>query len=605
MAERTLVKNLQRFFGIKVKTSGEYTQTKTVVPAKYNSDTNRHELVKMSSDIQKFYDYWVSNYDNYESLSTRFSRYKDLEFCALNSGIIGFAHELYTDETVNADENGEIIQVTAKQKKVEKYIRELFERIGVQRQSLHAASDDLALYSDHFWALNIQEGIGIEEITPLSVYQIKDRLEYNGLKIASEIAKHRGQLLKAANRDARMSAMVQAVDKISSDDYAAQFKNYLFGFEMDTGQIIAPWNIIHFRRFDTKSEFAPFGKPLFLKSIARFRQLKALENLIAMLRASKFPREVFSVQLDETMPETEKWAKLQEAQYEYLSSGNMESGSESELDVGAPIWVADGLVSFDLKEARVNLDDLGDLEAIQEDLALSTSVPQGYYNPNKSSFGNSGQALLQQYKPFGRKVYHNQTALLDGLIHLVKLQFAITGDFPVDEDFELTMTFPVTEETRDQVSMKNDTLRLAKDVLDNIGQAIGLDRGEALPRDVVKDVFTKLSFLSYDDIDSWMKAIETAEEEAASEGEEGGDEFDFFEKARNKVKRLKEETVRSAYFKAKRDRMITEGTSVDRHFKTSRSSDPVNQRIYEHLSNFSGSQRLEEQTLEVEGPNRD
>lgn len=610
MAERNFLKRLQRFFGIKVKSNSNNTG-RVPVPARYDKETNRHKDVKLPSEIQKYYDYWVSNYDNYESLKERMKRYRDLEFCVLNSGIVGFAHELYTDETISADENGQIIQVSAKNKKVEKYIREFFDRIGMDRNVLRAVSNDIALYSDHFWALSVGEEKGIEEVTPLSPYTVIDRLEFNALRIASELQRNRTGINAVANRDPRMKAMVNAIDKVTtSKDYASWFKTYLFGFQLDTGEILPPWNIVHFRRYDTNSEFAPFGKPLFLKSIARFRQLKAMENLLAMLRAAKFPREVYNVELDENLPETERWMKLNEIRDEYYSFGNLNTGSEDELDVASPVWTANGLISFDMKDSRVQLDDLGDLEAIKDDLAVSTAVPQAYYSPNKGSFGDSGQALLQQYKPFGRKVYQNQSAILEGLIHLVKLQFAMTGDFDVEEDFEITMTFPVTEETRDQISNKNDTLRLASDTIDNIGQAIGLDRGEALPRDVVKDIFDKLTFMSREDIDRWIDAVPVA-------GAEGEDD-DFWESlselersklrerhetARQKVSTLREETVRSAYFKAKRDGLMTEGLTSIRHYMTSHAVYPVHRRVYEYASG-AGTERLEEE-LSVEGPTRD
>lgn len=609
MAERQFVKRLQRFFGIKTK-AGDNRGGRTPVPARYDRETNRLKDVKLPSDIQKYYDYWVSNYDNYESLKNRVNRYRDLEFCVLNSGIVGFAHELYTDETISADENGEIIQVNAKNKKVEKYIREFFDRIGLERNVLRAVSNDIALYADHFWALSLSEESGIEEISPLSPYTVTDRLEFNAIRIASEMQQHQTALNKSSARDARMKAMVQAIDKAStSKDYAAWFKTYLFGFQLDTGDILPPWNIVHFRRFDTNSEFAPFGKPLFLKSIARFRQLKALENLIAMLRAAKFPREVYNVELDENLPETERWMKLNEIRDEYYSFGNLDSGEQSELDVAAPIWTANGLISFDMKESRVNLDDLGDLEQIKDDLAVSTAVPQAYYSPSKGSFGESGQALLQQYKPFGRKVYQNQTAILEGLIHLVKLQFAMTGDFDIDEDFEITMTFPVTEETRDQISNKSDTLRLASDTIDNIGQAIGLDRGEALPRDVVKDVFRKLTFLSHEDIDNWIDAVPSAEDEEEDgwmEHVSSEDRKKMEEKhaeARKRVEKLREETVRSAYFKAKREGLITEGLLTTRHYMTSHAAHPVHKRVYEYAG-MSDTIKLDED-LEVQGPTTD
>ena len=62
------------------------------------------------------------------------------------------------------------------------------------------------------------------------------------------------------------------------------------------------------------------------------------------------------------------------------------------------------------------------------------------------------------------------------------------------EEFELALPFPVIEESQDRVRMKNDTLRLANDIITNLQNALGLDRGESIPSEVVKDIFGKISF---------------------------------------------------------------------------------------------------------------
>lgn len=586
MASKT-IQRLQRFFGIKTQKSQRTHQSKPV-PATTSRDDSRLDAVKLPSDVQKFYDYWVTNYDNYSSLRERHNRYRDLEFCVLNSGIVGFAHELYTDESITPDENNEIIQVNAKNKKFEKWIRNFFDQISINQKLMRAASDDLALYADHFWALGFNDEVGINDVTPLSVYQIAERLEFNATRVEHEMTSRKNSLTQMASQDDRIKSMVAAIqDSIKEKNYTEWYKNYLFGFKLDSGRVIPPWNIIHFRRYDSKNEFAPFGKPLFLKSIARFRQLKAMENLIAMLRAAKMPREVYNVQLDENMPESERWMKLNEAREEYYSFGGLDTGNEDEMDIGSAIWTANGLVDFSIKESRVQIDQLGDLDQIRDDLALTTGVPQGYYNPNKSFSGTSGQSLLQQYKPFARKVYHNQAAMLDGLVHLIKLQLAITEAFPIDEDFELTMTYPITEETRDGISNKNDSLRLAKDVIDNLGQAVGLDRDASLPRDVVKAVFSKLSFLSQDEVDEWIDSIPEKEEEEGGGGMWNSatpDKRKIIEKKLNEMKNLKEETVKAAYFKAKRDRNMVEGVLDNRHFMTSRNRTAEYEYMYKYVS---------------------
>lgn len=596
MGKSEFNKKLLSFFGIKTKKS---RQQEIPVPA-MRTDNGSYVVRKMPTDIQKYYDYWISNYDNFSTLKDRFNRYKDLEFCILNSGMLGFAHELYTDETINADENDRIIIAKASSKRFEKYIYNFFNNLGIDRQLLRSTSDDLSLYADHFWILGLDETKGVTSVTPLDVYSIKKRIEFNGVNVAKQLSG--GAVNTYINKNHQLKKLVKVLkDTDITKDHGSAFQTFLFGFELEDGIILPPWNVAHFRRYDPKSEFAPYGNPLFFKSIARFRQMKALENILAMARVAKFPKEVYSVTVDENMTESEKWNAINKAREEYSNINNYDVDNE-DLGIGSPIWTADGLIDYKVLDSRMTLDDIGDYEAIREDLALSTSVPQGYYNPNKSSFGNSGQSLLQQYKPFGRKVYHNQSAILDELVHIVQLHLAITGDFDVDEPFELRMNFPVIEEAQDRLRMKNDTLRLAKDVIDNIGQAVGLDRGEALPIEIVRDVFAKYSFIDPDDLDAWIDALPTKEEEHF-ESITDDNKKKIIEKNINKLRSLKEDVIREAYFKAKFDNNFDEGISNGVHYLTSHKRSPMQKKTIEMVSPSKTSSLLKE--TEVEGGNFD
>jgi hypothetical protein len=95
----------------------------------------------------------------------------------------------------------------------------------------------------------------------------------------------------------------------------------------------------------------------------------------------------------------------------------------------------------------------------------------------------------------------------------------MTEAFDYETPFELSMTFPMIEESSDRLRMKSETLKLAKEVLDTISLSIGLPLGTSLPPDIVKEIFTKLSFLDREDIDSWMAAAEEAKEDAEKEAE--------------------------------------------------------------------------------------
>ena len=286
------------------------------------------------------------------------------------------------------------------------------------------------------------------------------------------------------------------------------------------------------------------------------------------------------------MDQGDIWEVVDEAKSEYHNLGYSETDKE-QFAMGGEVWLPQGLLNMDNIESRMDLDAIADIEMLRDDLIMGTDIPKGYLIVDRASFGTSGQALLRQHKPFARSVFKIQTVILEQISQLIRLQFVISNDFDYDTPFELSMPFPEVEESSDRLRMKSDTLRLAKDVLDNIGDAIGLERGEALPPDVVKAVFSQISFLNDDDIIKWIDDTIKMQQQKPDEGEESKD-YMFESKKfanRNKIQeRLTPKTIRECWNKARKNTRIYENISNDRHHYSSYNINPDHKLQLELLS---------------------
>jgi hypothetical protein len=577
--KRSVLNRLLSFFGIGLKNKEIIPSKKTIDP---NTGESRLKAVKFPSSIEKYYEYWLSNMDTYDSLGDRISRYRDLEFMVRNSGIMHRACQLYADETILPDENNEIFKITAKEKGVEKYIQDFFNTVGVTKTYLEECAWDLSLYADHFWVHSIDLKKGVTEIIPIEVTEVENRIEFNALRAAKDF--HKNQVLTGLrSKHAQLDNIYQMINNArNKQDYSTFFKNYLFGFSIINSDIaLAPWEVSHFRRFSTKSEFAPFGRPIFINSISLYRIFKAGQNLVAMLRASKLPKEIYKIKTSTGMSEVERWNKINEARQEFMNFVSLQNGLE-DIGVGSSIWTDQELLEYELIENRTNIDDIADIKMLMEDLITSTGIPPSYLIQSDRVFGESGKALIQQSKPFSRQVYRNQTAILEQLIRLVKIHWTINGDYDPDTtDFEISLNFPTIEESTDRVRLKSDQLRLATDILSNLGDTLGLERGEALPKEIVKDIFMKYGFFNTSDLDSWFK---TFEQSRVKNNEEDTSNNDFYEKTRNKVhNRLTEQVFRSVYMDSKKRLNFNEGVSNQRHYVTSFINSPLDKQMYEAL----------------------
>ena len=264
------------------------------------------------------------------------------------------------------------------------------------------------------------------------------------------------------------------------------------------------------------------------------------------------------------MTATDKWAAVEEAKNELQNLGRL-NRAKDEFSIGDELWIPEGLLKHDIITNDLRIEDIADIELLRENFIMGTKIPKGYLIADRSGgWGTSGQSLLQQSKPFGRAVYSVQSAILKELAHKIRMHFLMTGEFEKEfTEFQLSLNFPVVEEAADRQKMKQDSLRMANDIIDNIKTALGL-RDATVPPEVVKDIFSKFSFLDpeilNDLVDTLAKQLEKPDDQS-TENESGR----FFES----YKRLDESVLSTAYFESLRKFDIKECHINGRHYLTS------------------------------------
>ncbi len=582
MAKQSKLKDLQAFFNIgtyKPKNSDQNQPT----PTRKNAKGERNRI-QFPDSIKKLWDWYMSQTnDSSDTLRERFDRYKDLEFMVYNDTIVSMAADLYADEASQIESNEDTIGVEAPKKEIEKECKRLLSEWGITQNYIRDTAYNTAFYGDSFDINSINMDEGVTGVTSVNVHTVQDRYEF----LASEVEQkmHEPGLRGVLNQEPRLKSLARALKTDKTSEHMGEFfKPYLFGFKVGDDLVLPPWNVNHHRMFSSTSEFHPWGRSLFVNMIGPFRQLKASKNLMAMARAAKFPKEHFEVETSERMTEAEKWDAVNEAREEYHNLGG-DSLVKDEFSVGGEIWTPEGLLKHNLIENNMNLEDIADIELLRDDMIIGSRIPKGYLIVDRSSFGTSGQSLLQQFKPFGRAVFTVQSAILEQLTRLLKIHFLITGQFDgANTEFELTLPFPVVEEAQDRLSMKNDTLRLASDIVSNIQDALGTRDG--LPPDVIKSIFSQISFLEPEDVDMWLdRSAEVILGEKDSRplvSDKKLSELD--EGKRNKItNRLSETLVKEAYFSALKQGKIDEGVFCKKHFRTSFRTEPIDRPMFEVL----------------------
>ena len=213
---------LRSFFNIAQSTDKKVRQTHSPVPGEMSTSRQQPKMIqaKLPDSIKKLWDWWIKeNLDTSETLKHRFDRYDDLSYMYYNNTVISMAIELYADETVQADSQSQILSVSAKDRKVEKYIIDFFDKVGITRDILRSTAFNIALYGDAFWVVVSDKDEGISQIIPVDVYSVKDRIEFNALDAQKKLQKNTrmyGNLLKKDDRLKILNDMLIDKDRKST-----------------------------------------------------------------------------------------------------------------------------------------------------------------------------------------------------------------------------------------------------------------------------------------------------------------------------------------------------------------------------------------------------
>ena len=378
---------------------------------------------------------------------------------------------------------------------------------------------------------------GVESIKPLKVNSIMERLEFNPVHMAEYLAQKNGYLAANKNRQQKIQALVDIIQNKKTMDLdenlADSFDSKLIGYELYDGMMCPPWEITHFRYNAENSEFYPYGRPPLLGCIAPFKQCFSSMMLQGLARQMSFPITMYKVKGAEGMGPDVQFEHVNTVREEYDNLGVAADVAGGEVyTVNTKMWIPDGLIDVDVKESKCDIDFVGDIELYQDRVAIASGVPKAYLDQEFGGFGNSGVSLTEQYKPFARHVYTIQSACLEGIGELIRLHFAITGEFDYNTPFILSMRFPAEEMGQEKREARQASLEMAGGVMDLITRALGLEEGEPLPEDVVTDILSKYSFLDPTDIQKWMRLSSFlkpvgGDEEGGGGDDDGGDDFDF------------------------------------------------------------------------------
>jgi len=493
----------------------------------------------LATTLNKYFNAYINETTLvYSDIAERQQRLNELRFMVLNDPFVSRVCRLVSDEATQLDDQNRLLSVESPSIPFVNKCYELFSQWGLTQQRISSACYDVEQYGEALWAHRVTDK-GVERIIPLKVPMLKERLEFSAVHMAEVVAQMTGEQEMMKNRDSKIGKLVDLLttkegnEALSDldDNFADMFDTKLLGFEFADGIMVPPWLITHFRYQADNSEFFPYGYPPLLMALAPFKQCYSTMALQGLARASSFPVQVYKVKGTEGVGVATAFETVNSVREDYENIGVSPMTNSLEVyTVNTKVWVPDGLLQMEIIESKVDMDFTGDLELYQDRVATACGVPKGYLDQEFGGFGQSGIALMEQYKPFARHVYTIQSAFLEGLGQLIRLHFAITGEFDYNMPFVLSMRFPAEDMGEEKREARSSSVELANSIIELLQGVLGMEEGEALPEDVVADILSKYTFLDPTDLQRWLRlsaiakaAAAAASDDADADGEGGDD----------------------------------------------------------------------------------
>ena len=253
--------------------------------------------------------------------------------------------------------------------------------------------------------------------------------------------------------------------------------------------------------------------------------------LQGLARESSFTVQFYQVKQTEGVGVETAFETTDTVRQEYENIGVTAASNSIEVyTVNTKIWAPEGLLDMKIFESKVDFNFIDDIVNAEKNVAIAAGVPMPYLTGGMGSSEStvqiaSGIALAEQYKPFGRHVYSIQTSFLEELGKLIRLHFAITGEFDYNTPFVLSMRFPAEEASADKRESRAASLDMTQQIMELLQTTLGLEEGETLPEDVIIDIMSKYSFLDTTDIERWVRLSSIVKNSSGKSGDDDSDDF--------------------------------------------------------------------------------
>jgi hypothetical protein len=375
-------------------------------------------------------------YNFHQSKTELFSDYEAMDL----DPILASALDIYADEATVKDADGDTLTIATSNDEVRKILHNLFYDILNIDYNLWPWVRNACKYGDFFLYLDIEEELGIINVTPLSAYEVRREDGY----------------------DPELPYAYRFIIEGVNGTYA-NFDSRANRREFESFQIA------HFRLL-SDTNFLPYGKSMIEPARKIFKQLTLMEDAMLIQRIMRAPeRRIFKIDVGNIPPhEVDNYmnqiiAKMKKVPYmdeqtgQYNLKFNMLNMME---DFYLPVRGSESGTTIETLAGLTNEGQIEDIEYLRNKMHAALKIPKAFLGYDEGVEGKS--TLAAEDVRFARTIERIQKIFVSELTKIAVIHLYAQGFR--DEDlvnFSLTLTNPSLIYEKQQIETLTSKMELA------------------------------------------------------------------------------------------------------------------------------------------------
>ena len=397
-----------------------------------NSSKTSSAFEQFRKNQSQVYSAAMSAYGAYDRMA-RYSDFSEMEY----TPEIASALDIYSEESVAADENGKTLHIYSENSKIKELLTELFYDTLNVEFNMSAWIRNLVKYGDFFLFNDVHPDQGVINAYPLPISEIEREEGFD-----------------------------------PNDPLAVRFRWVTQG-----NQILENWQVSHMRLLGNDA-FLPYGSSVLEPARRIWRQLILLEDAMMVMRIVRAPdRRVFYIDVGNVPPEDIP-NYMEQAQSSLKRSGVVDKNNgrvdlrynplSIDEDYFIPVRGGDSGTKVDSVAGQGISGEVNDVEYVQKKLFAALKIPKAYLGYDE---GLGAKATLSQEDiRFSRTIARIQRTILSEMNKIAIVHLYCNGYTDEDlVDFTLKLSNPSTIAQQQKLELFKSRFEAASSALGTPG----------------------------------------------------------------------------------------------------------------------------------------